>query len=304
MPSPSSSVCRAVTIILALVACTVFPPRSLSAQTFGGVGERAQGMAGAFVAVADDASAVYWNPAGLAWPTGSTFDAQLSVARDAVFFGAALPVLGLTYYRLTTVSESGNRQNEGSGVVDVRPLTTSNVGVTINQTVVKKLVIGSTIRMVRGGFDNQPRKTTVDFDAGAMFSMGNVRAGVTGRNLRQPEFQGNSGPLSVSRQARAGVAFVPRSLPTGVHGPFTLAFDADLARVADRREAAVGTEYWMGKGVLGARAGVRWSTVNDPNPGISGGLTVRLPHSLFVEGHLTNNKIHDAEWGVGARITF
>ncbi len=304
MPSPSSPVCRAATIILALVACTVFPPRLLSAQTFGGVGERSQGMAGAFVAVADDASAVYWNPAGLAWPTGSTFDAQLSVARDAVFFGAALPALGLSYYRLATVSASGNRKKDGSGVVEIRPVTTSNAGVTINQTVVNRLVIGSTIRMVHGGFDNQPAATTVDFDAGAMFSVGNVRAGVTARNLRQPEFQSDAGPLSVSRQARAGVAFVPRSLPTGVHGPFTLAFDADLTRTADRREAALGTEYWMVKGVLGARAGVRWSTVNDPNPGISVGLTVRLPHSLFVEGHLTNNKIDDAEWGVGARITF
>ena len=29
------------------------------------LGVRAQGMAGAFVAVADDATAVYWNPAGL-----------------------------------------------------------------------------------------------------------------------------------------------------------------------------------------------------------------------------------------------
>ena len=35
------------------------------AQSFEALGSRAQGM-GAFVAVADDASAVYWNPAGLA----------------------------------------------------------------------------------------------------------------------------------------------------------------------------------------------------------------------------------------------
>jgi len=37
-----------------------------SAQIYESVGIRAQGMAGAFVAVADDADATWWNPAGLA----------------------------------------------------------------------------------------------------------------------------------------------------------------------------------------------------------------------------------------------
>lgn len=35
-----------------------------------GTGARALGMGGAFVGVADDASATYWNPAGLAWTNG------------------------------------------------------------------------------------------------------------------------------------------------------------------------------------------------------------------------------------------
>lgn len=35
-----------------------------------GAGARALGMGGAFVGVADDATAAYWNPAGLAWTTG------------------------------------------------------------------------------------------------------------------------------------------------------------------------------------------------------------------------------------------
>src|SRR3954463_13304902 len=44
-----------------------------SAQTSDLIGTRAQGMAGAFTAVADDATAAWWNPAGLA--TGSFFSA-------------------------------------------------------------------------------------------------------------------------------------------------------------------------------------------------------------------------------------
>ena len=44
-----------------------------------GVGVRAQGMGGAFAAVADDASAVFWNPAGLARARGA--DALLSNQR-------------------------------------------------------------------------------------------------------------------------------------------------------------------------------------------------------------------------------
>ncbi len=40
-------------------------PARAAAQTAEVVGTRALGMGGAFVAVADDPSAVYWNPAGL-----------------------------------------------------------------------------------------------------------------------------------------------------------------------------------------------------------------------------------------------
>jgi hypothetical protein len=292
-----------------LAAFTLFTPQSSASQTFGGVGERAQGMAGAFVAVADDASAVYWNPAGLGWPVGSTFDAQFGIADETVFFAAALPSLGLSYYRLPTVSASERRQNEGSGKVPIRSLATNNVGVTINQTVVNGLVIGSTIRLVRGGFEHQPGRTTLDLDAGVMYSAKAFRAGLTARNLRQPRFDDELGPFSLDRQVRMGVALAPRSLPTGVHGPLTLAFDADLTRngglAGERRDASIGGEYWLAEGRLGVRAGLRWSTLEGQDHGVSGGLTLRLPHSVFVEGHLTNDKDSaETEWGFGARVTF
>src|SRR6187399_1330275 len=94
----------------------VLVPALAGAQTFGGIGVRAEGMGGAFVAVADDASAVYWNPAGIA--TGATFDFQIArVEREAgsgFLIGATLPVVGLSYYRTHTVQGVQDRENEGS----------------------------------------------------------------------------------------------------------------------------------------------------------------------------------------------
>src|SRR5689334_2120727 len=47
-------------------AMLVVSTRPARAQLFEAVGTRAQGLGGAFVAVADDATASWWNPAGLA----------------------------------------------------------------------------------------------------------------------------------------------------------------------------------------------------------------------------------------------
>lgn len=290
-------------------------PLSVHAQSFAGIGIRAEGMGGAFVAVADDASAVYWNPAGIA--TGAIFDLQVSAGHGSpVFVGAALPVLAASYYRtsqptrLATVSPPIDRQNEGSGEVQVRTLTTKNVGVTVVQTVVSGLVIGTTARVVRGGIEAFDTRTTVDLDAGAMVSAWDMRFGLTARNLREPEFDSGNGMVKMQRQLRVGAALVPRALPTGVHGPFSLAIDADLTTTPDpisgaRRMVAAGGEYWLAKGLVGIRAGAGWSTLGDSRRALSSGLTIRLPRSIHAEGQVTKaNESDDVEWTVGARVTF
>src|SRR5437867_7555080 len=84
------------------------------AQIFESIGIRAQGMAGAFVAVADDSTATWWNPAGLA--TAAYFSSTLEHGkteqpRDAPAAGPAalgttsgfslgIPAFGVSYYRL------------------------------------------------------------------------------------------------------------------------------------------------------------------------------------------------------------
>src|SRR2546428_12830373 len=102
-------------LIAALIAGSAIRAR---AQIYESVGIRAQGMGGAFVAVADDASATWWNPAGLAagayvnaiteWGTvqdpraaadagGAAVPSWRSTTRG---FAVAYPALGLSYYRL------------------------------------------------------------------------------------------------------------------------------------------------------------------------------------------------------------
>jgi len=289
-------------------------PLSLNAQTFGGIGTRAEGMGGAFVAVADDASAVYWNPAGIA--TGATFDLQVSAGRGStVFVGAALPVLAASFYRtreaagFTTVSGSPDRQNGGSGEVPVRTLTTTNIGVTVVQTVAPWLVIGTTARAVGGDIDAFDTSTTFDLDAGAMVSAWDLRFGLTARNLREPEFQADGGVVRINRQFRVGAALAPRSLPTGVHGPFSLAVDAELTTTpgvrGDRRMAAAGGEYWLARGIVGVRGGVRWNTLGDSDRAFSVGFTVRFPRSAHLEGQVTKGEaVEETQWNIGARVTF
>jgi hypothetical protein len=137
-----------------------------------GPGSRASGMGGAFVAVADDASAVYWNPAGLA--SGPVFNVMIDFGatdltpgepadaeavagqRSTRLVAMGMPPLGLSYYRLTNlhvtspspaVAGSDDRQEEE------RPafrLTTSHFGVTLLQSVGGGVALATTLKLVRG----------------------------------------------------------------------------------------------------------------------------------------------------------
>jgi hypothetical protein len=167
---------------------------SASAQEYEAIGIRAQGMGGAFVALADDATASWWNPAGLA--TGAYLNSIFEYGRpddSARPKGVALafPALGVSYYRLniseiqpisSTATNVANRQDQGSAGVDLRQLEVTQYGVTVGQSVGSHLVLGSTLKLVRGGGN-----TTGDLDIGVMVSGGIVRAGVAVRNAAEPK---------------------------------------------------------------------------------------------------------------------
>lgn len=166
--------------------CIVALPALASAQIVES-GSRALGMA-AFVAVADDASAVWWNPAGLGgavvvgglveWGSGRslpdgdprTAEAGAAATRPRVRqVSLALPQIGLSYgeRRLVRGQTTGaavltgdGRDLIGDGVpfgaasaaTRVSFLETRHFGLTLTQSIASGVVAGATARVVHGRF--------------------------------------------------------------------------------------------------------------------------------------------------------
>ncbi len=161
---------------LVAVCLGAFGSGSARAQTYEIVGIRALGMGGAFVAVADDATAVYWNPAGLAnsaivdvplqrVSTSAPFPQDQPVAAGGgwrattTFAGFALPSFAVTYLRTRlqqstspTAEPTDSRQTDRPGMAALSSLATDQVGVTLLQTLFANLVAGTTLKLARGSY--------------------------------------------------------------------------------------------------------------------------------------------------------
>src|SRR5215831_17644103 len=82
-----------------------------SAQAFDLAGTRAKGMAGAFVAVADDGTATWWNPAGVS--STLIFDGVADFRQDGLSDPQQTPVVNET---------PGHRSSQIGAAVAVPPL--------------------------------------------------------------------------------------------------------------------------------------------------------------------------------------
>jgi hypothetical protein len=322
-----------------VLAGTVLPA---NAQIYEIVGTRAQGMGGAFVAVADDATATWWNPAGLA--TGTYFSSVLERGRttepgetspggpawrgDTSAYSIIFPALGLSYYRLriseiapaaSTGDAAADRQDQGTTGTGLRSWATSQFGMSVGQSLGNHLVIASTLKLVRGGLAlssgaaagdpldaaadlDVSMETEADLDLGAMASFGHMRLGLAIKHARQPAFGEGANRLVLRRQVRAGVAFVAR-------GTVTVAVDADLSKTAtafgDARHVAAGAEAWLLRRRLGLRGGVSANTVGETSASTSTGLSLAVRSGTFVDAALTVGSDRSREgWNLGLRVTF
>src|SRR5262245_2285556 len=173
-----------------------------------GVGARAQGMGGTFVAVADDPSAIFWNPAGLAslqrrevqashvdWPAEVNFDhltLVLPSRRLGGSIGIQFGVLG------TRIQETTDLQPFGTG----NEFTYSDViaGASFARRWTDKLLVGAGAKYVREDLGSQvggPVTNAVLFDAGSIFylGLGSIRIAAALTNFG-PEMRPSGGYVS------------------------------------------------------------------------------------------------------------
>jgi hypothetical protein len=299
-------------------------------------------MGGAFVAVASDSSATWWNPAGLA--AGPFVDLALSRNSGQAgsdqppawrghlsSFALGTPPAGVSYYRFrlteiaqrgSTASGQGDREAIGTGVA-LRSIPASQLGVTLVHSLITGIHIGTTLKYVRGDVRSAigegdaddlleagehligESDGTFDLDLGLMAVVGAFRAGGVVRNVRAAELGRDSG-VDLPRQVRVGAAFdgdAARWLPV------TIAIDADLRRYrgpgGTRRVVAVGAEQWFAQHRLGVRAGARFNTVGAEEGAASGGISVAVRSGLYIDAHVVSGGSADEHgWGVAARVSF
>jgi hypothetical protein len=257
-------------VAILIVFVTLGTPLTAVAQGLESLGNRATAMA-AFVAVADDASAVAWNPAGLV--SGPIFNVSIDLGRSTrtpegtpeppaqagrvgtILLAVGTTPVGLAYYRLaatTVVADpavigSADRQDRQA---IVRTLVTSHIGATVQQSVGEYLTLGATIKLVRGTVGagsatvaswaealartdqfDADGSTTGDVDLGVMVAVRRLRAGVVVRNATEPTFRGGADGALEASLARHARVGIAWGDRWPGLAGLTVAMDADLTRV-------------------------------------------------------------------------
>ena len=298
--------------VLACIVLACGLARPVSAQIYETVGIRAQGMAGAFVAVADESTATWWNPAGLA--TGAYFSGSVERrtgqgGSDEGTLGVSfmVPSLGISYYRLrvganprasSIAPATADRQDQGSGAVPLPSFVLNQFGVTTGQSLGRYLVVASTVKLVSA---DQFRG---DFDLGAMVKVGAVRLGVSAKNMAAPDLTANGNQVEHKRQVRVGAAYAP--LPRGGVA-LIAAVDADLTTTGtadgEERHVAGGAEIRTGR--FGFRAGASVNTIAAVRPSFSAGASAAVQTGMFIDAHVTRGDDEAMKaWGFALRVTF
>ena len=258
-----------------------------------GVGARAAGMGEAFVAVANDASALYWNPAGLAQTTSnellfSHIDWPVEVCHEFVGYvhrlGANALGLSVTALHTDDLEETTEFQPLGTG--NYVPFGDIALGLSFARQMTDRFSFGITLKYMEETLaELHARNVFVDFGTYYRTGFGNSRFAVAvtnfGTNIKP------SGTVTF-RDGTSTNRFQDFSPPTIFRVGFaTEVIDNDAHRITtslqlnhpndNAENVSAGAEYWWRK-TLALRSGYR---LNADEQSFTFGAGVAIPLARF-----------------------
>lgn len=271
-----------------------------------GVGPRATALGGAYTALADDATALHWNPAGVARMTTSqaaTAHSEWLADLDHDFVAVAVPVAGgvagASVTRLGVPDQVVRTETEQDGTGATFTAADLAVGLSYGRVITERFAIGATVKLVQQRIWNSTA-SGIALDLGTQFRTGfwgdlTIGAAVTnfgsdlrldGRDLRTfvdpvPDEDGNNAevPADYSLDAWAmpmgfSLGVVARPLRSRMN-QVTVAVDA-LHPSTNYESLNAGVEYGFRERVF-LRAGLHGLFLDEAEGGLSLGVGVRQP---------------------------
>ena len=228
-----------------------------------GIGARATAMGGAYTALADDGSALYWNPAGLAQIENTEILAMYNMHFQEInqgYFSLTFPFLGGTLGLGANYVDMGQiegRDEEGNPTGE---FSASDVQASFGYTqkIFSKLMFGLSIGTLQETIAGD-KKSTYLGNVGLLFSSKSFSLGLVCQNIG-PDLGEDPLPLTY----RGGIVLKLRAL--SIAADVVKAIDDDMYFCA-------GLEWWIGN-ILALRAGYR--TNQDIGSGTSYGIGLKI----------------------------
>ena len=251
-----------------------------------GIGARATGMGGSFTAVADDASAVYWNPAGISRLSGNiasvnhtVWATDISLTQAAYIFNVGfMPGMFAIQAKAMYLSDMERTtvyKPDGDGTYF--DAGDSQFGLTYSRSLTDKFSAGLTASLIHSGLDDLSANA-VTFDFGTLYDTGykTLRIGFAIQNI--------GGSLTYIDPARAGkvptIFRVGASMDVVQSGNNALLMSAEFSHPPDNSERInLGGEYSF-KDFFFARGGYNFGYDSET---LAAGLGVKFPTSLSTE---------------------
>jgi hypothetical protein len=261
-----------------------------------GVGARALGMGGAYVAHANDVTAGYWNVAGLdgvaapeaAYMHAERFDGAVSFDYAAAAYPlSSRSTIGVSFVRsaVDDIANTLDAYDPATGQINPDDVTYFSAAdnalfVSYARGIGDKLAVGASAKVIRRGVGDFASAWGYSLDVGAQLDLGRVRLGLNVQDApgmiqswsvdadRFAEVDEESRPVGLTERvlpvARLGAATVaPLSDDVGLTlaADVDLAFDGQAANVIDVGDGAVSFRPRLGaevtyRDILAFRAGI------------------------------------------------